>query len=52
MSILAFLVRASNPVKLAPIKILVLMGMVKLAFQPEFARFTNLARGANGRYDD
>ena len=28
------------------------VGMVKLGFQPEFARFTNLARGFNGGYSE
>ena len=28
------------------------VGMIKLGFQPEFARFTNLARDPNRRYDD
>jgi len=28
------------------------VGMVKLGFQPEFARFTNLVKSTSGRYDD
>jgi len=28
------------------------VGMVKLGFQPEFARFTNLVKHTSGRYDD